>query len=340
MKDFKISKFSKVLTAALIISISLTACGNKTDYKKQGIDALNNGDYEKAESYFDKALSEAKFRVSDNEVDISYYKACAEYLSGDSAKAEKTFTNLIDFDEKNPDSYYLRGLLYLTENKPKKAKKDFDQAIKLKPDDFKRYLGIYEAMEGVSLQDDGREYLEKAIAIKGKTATDYMNRGRIYVILGQEDVAEQAYKKAIDKGNNDAYLFLALLYDSQGKNDDAEENLNKFIKHGKETAETDSEVSAFYIKRGDYDHAIKYIEKGMKLKDTTSEQPLKKNYIILLEHEGEFDRAYEEAAKYVAAYPFDNVMKREYTFLSSRVSTNAGISDSGAVDGTSSGAGQ
>lgn len=353
MKKKIFSTVSKLIAAALIISISFSACGNNTDYKKKGINALNNGDYDKAENYFDKALDAAGYRVSDNEVDISYYKACAEYLNGEPDKAEETFTNLIEFNKKNPDAYYLRGLLYLTENEPKKAKKDFDKSIKLKPDDFERYLEIYEALEGVSLKDDGTTFLQEAIAVKGGSSEDLLNRGKIYEILGQDDVAEQAYKKAVDKGNTTANLYLAMLYDSQGNSDDAESALNEFVKKGKETAKTDSVISAYYINRKDYDNAIKYIEKGMALNDAKNEQSLKKNYITLLEHTGDFDKAYEEAAKYVQTYPFDTVMKREYTFLSSRVSSantsgteeesdaeTASPADSGSEDAAGSGAGQ
>lgn len=320
MKKHSLKYISKLIVIGLSFSIMLSACGSeKTSYKEDGIKALNDGDYAKAIENFDKALSESKLIVSDNEIDISYYKACAEYLSGDSESAEKTFTNLVNFDKKNPDSYYLRGLLYLTENHPKKAKNDFDKSIELDPADFKRYIKIYEALEGVSRQEEGKEYLEEAVGVKGKSADDYLNRGKIYAILGQFDVAEQAYKKALERGKDDANLFLAILYDSQGKTSEAEDSLKEFLKKGTETAETDSEVGAFYIKRGDYTNALKYIEKGLSLNDPTSEQPLKKNYIILLEHEGDFEKAYEEAGKYIKAYPFDTVMTREYTFLSSRV---------------------
>lgn len=339
MKKIILSKVSKLIIAALFFSISLSACGEKTDYKKKGIDALNDGDYEKACDYFDKALDDAGYRVTDNEIDISYYKASAEYLSGDREKAEETFTNLIEFDKKNPDAYYLRGLLYLTENELEKAKKDFDKSIELKPDDFRRYLEIYEALEGVSLQDDGKVYLQKAIAVNGSSSEDLLNRGKIYEILGQDEVAEQAYKKSVDKGNTTANLYLAMLYDSKGQTDDAESALNEFIKKGKETAKTDSVISAYYINRKDYDNAIKYIEKGMALNDSASEQPLLKNYITLLEHTGNFDKAYEETSKYIKLYPFDTVMMREYTFLSSRVSNVNGSGAEAAGSGASGSSG-
>lgn len=311
-------KFPKIFIVTLILCLSLSACKEESSSKEAGIKALNDGDYETAIKDFDKALSESNFIVTDEEIDISYYKACAEYLSNDKASAEETFTNLIDFDNKNPDAYYLRGCLYLIETELDKAKKDFDKAIELKPDDFKRYLKIYEALSGVSNEAEGEEYLKKAIAINGKSGEDYLNRGKIYSILGQDDVAEQAYTKALNKGVDEANLFLAMLYDSENLPDKANEALDKFIKSGKETAETDSEVSAFYIKRGDYKTALSYIEKGLKLNDTVSTQSLKKNYIILLEYEGDFDSAYKEASEYIKSYPFDTVMTREYTFLSSR----------------------
>ena len=70
----------------------------------QGIKHMNAGDYTAAVTSFTKALQQAPGRVRELELDISYYKAAAQYKSGDFGGAIDTYTNLIDY-KANADLY-------------------------------------------------------------------------------------------------------------------------------------------------------------------------------------------------------------------------------------------
>ena len=60
----------------------------------KGIVHLYQGNYQESISAFDQALSDAGGKYSEVEMDILYYKAEAENLSGDSVAATYVFKNI------------------------------------------------------------------------------------------------------------------------------------------------------------------------------------------------------------------------------------------------------
>lgn len=53
--------------------------------------------------------------VGDEEIDICFYNAKAQYLSGDIDGAIESYTAIIDYNG-NADAYYLRGCQYFAQN--------------------------------------------------------------------------------------------------------------------------------------------------------------------------------------------------------------------------------
>jgi tetratricopeptide (TPR) repeat protein len=87
-------------------------------YRQIGINAMENGDYAGAVDAFNSALGQCIGKITENELDICYYKAAAQYAGGDSAGAVDTYTAIIDYDKKAADAYYLRGCVYLGRKEP------------------------------------------------------------------------------------------------------------------------------------------------------------------------------------------------------------------------------
>ena len=106
-----------VCVTAIAVTFTVTACTTSSErqieYKTEGMNALNKGDYVKAVQMFDEALQSSEARVTDDEIDICYYKAAAQFNAGDVKGAIKTYTALIDYDEDNPYPLFLRGSVYL-----------------------------------------------------------------------------------------------------------------------------------------------------------------------------------------------------------------------------------
>ncbi len=121
-----------VLTAGLLFS----ACagprsGEMEEYKEQGIAQMEEGDYAGAAESFQNALDESVGTLGAEELDLSYYKALALYLSGETEAALETYTALIDMYPDNWEVYYLRGNVYLSEGDTEEAQADYEMAVSL-----------------------------------------------------------------------------------------------------------------------------------------------------------------------------------------------------------------
>ncbi len=83
----------------------LSGCGQKTNttdqeaYRQYGINCIESGDYPSAVDAFQKALDQSHGKVTAAEIDICYYKAEAQFLSGDYEGAQTTYQALIDYKD-------------------------------------------------------------------------------------------------------------------------------------------------------------------------------------------------------------------------------------------------
>ncbi len=162
------NRYFLVTTAALFAACVLAGCTSKQDmlekeeaYRKIGIDAMESENYMAAIEAFDNALSQAD-KIGANEVDICYYKAAAQFAAGDLTNSVGTYDTLLEYDNANSDAYFLRGCVYLNMSESGKAQEDFAKAVKFASDDD-IYLDIYNSLSGAGYEEEGREYLEKAL---------------------------------------------------------------------------------------------------------------------------------------------------------------------------------
>jgi tetratricopeptide (TPR) repeat protein len=115
------NKFMALTLTVVLTAGMLTGCGSgdkekdKDAYRQYGINCIENGSYDDAVDAFQKALDQSVGSVGAEELDICYYKAKAQYLSGDVDGAIDTYTAIIDYN-KDSDAYYLRGCIYFAKN--------------------------------------------------------------------------------------------------------------------------------------------------------------------------------------------------------------------------------
>ena len=311
------------VAAAVLIMGSLSACSfgeneAQANYKQAGMDAIAAGDYAGAIEQFDAALGESHATVGVEEIDISYYKAAAQYMAGDVDGAIATYTNLVEYDKKSYEPLFLRGSLYLDTNQPEPALEDYRAAVKLDPENFELYTAIYYNLMAKGYPDDALEYTNMALAIEGNKAYHYMERGKIYLILEQYDVAETTFKKAVNAGDSDGYIYLAKIASHNGDSEAAMKYLQKFTKSGEESSEAYDTIGKLYMAEGKYPEALEQFEKGLGLKHITNEKELRKDQIAALEYSNDFATAREKAQEYVEKYPEDVTVARELVFLQTR----------------------
>lgn len=330
------------ITALTMLSLTLiTGCTNErrenqTAYRQIGINAMESGDYAGAVDAFNSALGQCIGKITENELDICYYKAAAQYASSDSEGAVATYTAIIDYDKKAADAYYLRGCVYLKQGNTESAVSDFDAAVQYNSDDYELYVNIYENLLAYDMTEKGEEYLNKAFDIKGNSAEDYAWRGRIYYYLGQYDNAMTELNSALDKESVIANLYIAQVYEAQGDSENAEVYYQNYVNSGAADSEAMNSLGEIEMAKGNYSGALTYLQQGIAMENVTNRRELMQNLIICYEYTFDFNSAWNVVQEYVQAYPDDASAQREYIFLKNRVDAST-AEISGDVSSTEEG---
>jgi len=317
----------KLLTAAgfiLAAGLMITSCtgGDKNAvarYKDAGIDMMAEGNYADAVESFDKALQNTGMRVTPEAMDINYYKAAALWQGGDFNGAVSVYTSLIEYDDKNPDPYFLRGCLYANERDIEKAVSDYKEAIKRNEADYDLYIAIYEQLYALDFKDEAMTFLNLALEAENKSDVDSdIGRGRIYVYLNQFDAAEKALLKAKEKGDARADLYLAEIAEKQGDKEASMQYLEAYATSDKKTSESLAALGSLLMESKEYGRALETFQEALSFENVKNEKELRKNEIAALEYTGQFTEAYQKARLFVADYPSEADVIRELPFLLTR----------------------
>lgn len=317
------NKFMALTLTVVLTAGMLTGCGSddkakdKDAYRQYGINCIENGSYDDAVDAFQKALDQSVGSVGAEELDICYYKAKAQYLSGDVDGAIDTYTAIIDYD-KDSDAYYLRGCIYFAKNDTDKGLKDFKTALSENNDNYELYLGVYETLSKYGMNDQGKEYLDNALKLKAKTADDYMQRGRIYTMLGDYDSAIKSLKKAVDEKLVKANYYMGEVYQKKGDNDSSQKYFKKYLDSGEADSYDLMNMGQAQMDNGNYDTAITYFQNALELESVPNKQQITKAMIIAYEYSGDFATAKSKMEEYMKDYPDDEDAAREYQFLETR----------------------
>ncbi len=317
-------KFVTISRLALLIIMlfMLTGCQNEREknqeaYRQNGINCMENGDYETAIESFQKALDLANGKVGDIEIDICFYKAQAQYLSGDYEAAFETYNALITYNQ-NAEAYYLRGNLHFMIGERDAALNDYATAVTKDRKNYELYIGIYESMAKYDMELEGQYYLNEALNIKGKKAYDNMQKGRISFLLGEEDRAIELLTKAVEAGEKEADFYLAEVYEANGDVTKAEACFKSYLDSGIADSVDLYEMGNRQMEKGNYEQAIFYFSSGLELKEVPNKQVLLKSLVFAYEKNGDFSEAKKQLESYIELYPSDEAAKREMTFLKTR----------------------
>lgn len=313
-------KYIYILVGILTVLLC-TGCTDREEkqleFRQQGINLMQNGDYEEALEAFQSALDLSLGEVGETEMDICFYKAEALYHLNDIKGAWNTYTAIISFNE-NPKAYFLRGNLYYSRNQEEKALKDYAAAIEQEKKDYDLYIGVYEALMAHDREKEAQEYLNQALEIKGNSAYDKMQKGRINFLLGEEETAVSLLKEAIKGKEVTAYYYLAEIYSLSGDSKSSEETMAAYMESGKADAYNLLNMANDLIEKENYDMAIECLNMALSLEKVPNKQMLMKTLVIAYEQNLDFASAKKVMTDYMEAYPDDEEAKREFTFLETR----------------------
>ena len=323
-KNSKNAKLVVLISILTVFVLGLTGCAKEDRLARQaediqmGRNALDNGQYDLAIDAFNAALGESIGRVGATEIDINYYKAAAQNLSGNYEGAIDTYTAVIDYNNTDPSPYFLRGSVYLAIGNEPSAISDYRSATALCDRDYELYIQIYNNLVNYGDQSQAMEFLNAALAVNDKSATSYLMRGRIYYIMGQYELAENELLTAQKKDKSEAAIYLAQVYEAEGRYEEAESVLDVYLSNGTPTCTALNTMGLLSMQKGDYRNALLYFDQGLDLEIVTNEQSLMRNKIIAMEHLGMFSEARVYMNSYLAQYPKDEQAHREAIFLETR----------------------
>lgn len=315
----------KLATVAvtLLVTVSLTGCAsenkeNELLYRQTGIDYMENGNYADAVAAFDSALSYCMGTIGETELDICYYKAAAQYASGDLEGAMATYNALIAYDDKDADAYYTRGCLLLQTGETNQALDDFSKAVTYHPNDYELYIQIYKNLAAYNMTEQGTEYLNQAFSIEGDDVENLTYRGELYLLLGEYANAKEELESALVKNSVRANLVMAQLFEVQGDMENAETYYKAYAESTEADAEAMNALARIAMAKADYVTALSYVNQGLAMETTAGRRELLQNKVICMEYTADFTGAWQTAQEYVAMYPNDLDMQREYIFLKNR----------------------
>ncbi|MCI9083241.1 MAG: tetratricopeptide repeat protein [Lachnospiraceae bacterium] len=317
-------KAVSLLAVILACSFGITGCQdekvleNQKAYRQVGINKMNEGDYAAAVDAFQKALDLSQAEVGEMELDICYYKATAQYNSGDTKGAVTTCNALVDYNKKDSRAYFIRGCIYLKEGDSDKAKKDFDKALDFCGNNYALYLSVYENLAGAGFTQEAEELMAKGLKLKGDQPEDYRERGHIYLIRGDYDNARKELDQAINKGDTKALLYLAQVYDAQNDAKKASSLYESYLKKNGSDVAVMTNLAEMQMEAGKYQKALEMFQTALKADNIENEKQLRRNEIICYENLLDFAAAKEKMASYIKDFPEDKEAQREHVFLQTR----------------------
>ncbi|EUB14622.1 tetratricopeptide repeat protein [Shuttleworthella sp. MSX8B] len=313
-------KKMRILSAALLLAVFMvvTACSSNQSQeakedRTEGIRAMAQGSYGKAQDLFEQALEKSSDPKTSSGLDNYYYKAIAQFNSGDEDGAIATYSELIKADAKNADAYFLRGNVYLSKQDAGSAETDFGQALQIDPNDLSRRICIYESYRKYGQEEKGKDQLQYVLNHEGE---DYLNGAKAKDYLGQTDAAVSDYQAAVRAGKNEAYRPLIALLDRQQKREEADTALEEY-RQKKLSGEDYHNIVGIQLDRAAYEDARSDVDRALELKGLKEgeKRKLLADQVACLEHLRQYDEAKTRAEAYLKLYPTDGQMIRELKLI-------------------------
>lgn len=282
----------------------------------QGIAYLGLAKYQEAIEQFLNALSYSDEFVDDFDFDTNYYLATAYFKNGQTADAGAVYSAILNLRD-DKEAHYLRGIVYLEEDRIVDAKTDFDIALSKASGDYDMRINIANALIEKGYEEEGKAYLQAALGSSEKKISDY-DRGRLYYHMGDYENARNCLEAAKGNKNAETVLLLGQTYEKLGDYNYAASVYSNYLTENSNHVIIFNRLGMCKLQAGDAKSALNYFEQALALEDSSMTQILKFNQIVAYEYLGEFDQANVLMKNYLQIYPDDQEALREYEFLKSR----------------------
>ena len=267
---------------------------------------------DRATPYFNVALGLLGTMEPDQRqvVDTYYYRGVAYVTKGDYDKAIADFDQVIELQPNHDAAHNARGSAYVAKGEYDKAIADYDQAIELLPDLAEVYNSRGGAYYSKGDYDQAIADYDQAIALQTDDAQAYYSRGGAYYSKGDYDKAIEDYDQAIELQPDDAqaYYNRGIAYYDKGDYDKAIEDYDQAIELQPDDARAYNNRGVAYAVKGEFDQAIADFDQAIALQPDLADAYYNRGNAYA--HKGEYDRAIEDFRKVVEVS--DNPAMRQY----------------------------
>jgi tetratricopeptide (TPR) repeat protein len=222
---------------------------------------------------FDRDVPVLNFFVAELSDYMIYINRGAAYLSkGDHDRALKDFNHAIKLRPNQPLTYANRATVYFAKQDYDHALDDLNQVIKLQPDFALAYWkrgGVY-YLKGD--YDRALADLNQAIKLQPNSADLYSSRGELYAKRDEHDRAiadfsQEIKLRAPDSPDSiEAYLLRGISYGEKRDYDHAIADFNQALKLEPDNARAYNSRGWTYAQKGDFDRALDDLNQALKLK--------------------------------------------------------------------------
>lgn len=298
------------------MSLIETDPNNRGAYRGLGIAYMRDGKYTEAETYFAK-VEELSEKADSIYLDSMKYRAECCYEIGRYNECILIYDTIIGkaAKEQRYMLYYLRGKAYIQINDENSAVLNFEEALKLKGNDYRLYCSMYEDFKAAGYKERSESYIKRIMQQDGISEYD---RGKFYFILGNYTQAESIFVKEFDEGNVEAAYYLAETYKKQNLPDKTEKLYQKLLLEQSKDYRVYNQYGEYLISQKEYKKALDYIEEGLLLAKDKEKRELLYNQAVCYEFMFEYKKAYELFSDYIEEYPNDAQARKELEFLSTR----------------------
>lgn len=277
------------------------------------------GECEQALAYCDKALKIDL--LGDMDADIGYTKAVCLKNQGKYEEAGEILQEIIKENKKDWQAYYELANVQEKLGQRKDAVKTYEKIAEEEKEEGTAHFALYRLYNLMGEAESAEKALDEVLGWNTKKASNALAVGRAYYCKKDMASARKYMQMAYDGNCPESLYYLGVLSMEEKDYQDAEERFLAYIKENEENldAEVYNQLALAMMEQEAYEKAQDYLNQGMERGMTEAEPGLQKSQVILYEKQKKYEEALETAREYVKRFPGDGEMKKELSFIKTRM---------------------